>query len=216
MFLVIKYRLFLDQFQVVLRYYKKPLFAFSDLALAVFYLFSNPYRICRKFLQSKGFSFIHAYGETPLTTLEHIVKTFEITSKDRWLELGSGRGKTCLWLSLYWGCTVRGIDWVPQFADRASLLARLFSLPRLSFFRQSFHEADFSWPTVVFLYSTCMSNQEINNLLLSMKTLPDKAKVITISAPLTHPNYRLLSSTFVSFPWGKTKAYLQEYFKKIT
>ncbi len=213
MFFLIKFRLLLEQFQVILRYYKTPLFALSDLALGVLYLFSNPYRTCRKFLQTKGFSSIHAYGETPLTTLEHLVNVFQITLNDRWLELGCGRGKTCLWLSLCLGCFVRGVDWVPQFESKASLLVRLFSLPRLTFLRQSIYHADFSWPSVVFLYSTCMSEQEINDLLLPMQALPYQAKVITISAPLTHPHYRLIRSTTASFPWGKTKAYLHEHLK---
>lgn len=208
MFLQIKLRLLLDQIQVICRYYKKLPFALADLLLSVLYLFSNPYRICRKFLQKKGEASVHAYGETPLKTLEHMVKTFHIAHEDRWLELGSGRGKTCLWLSLYWGCSVRGIDWVPQFVRRASLVARLFPSARLTFHKQSFSEADFSWPTAVFLYSTCMSDEEILNLLSSMTQLPQKAKVITISAPLGHPDYPLIHSTPVSFPWGATHAYL--------
>lgn len=208
MFLKVKLHLFLDQCQVVRRYYKNLPFALADLILAFLYLFSNPYRICRKFLQNKGFSKIHTYGETPLTSLEHIVKTFGISPQDRWLELGSGRGKTSLWLSLYWGCSVRGVDWVPPFIQRASLIAHLFPAARLSFHQQSFYDADFSWPTVVFLYSTCMDDEEISTLLSSMASLPQNAKVITISAPLDHPSYHLVRSTPVSLPWGRSEAYL--------
>jgi hypothetical protein len=213
MFFQIKLRLFLNQLQVVRLYYKTPLFALTDFSLSLLYLFSNPYRICRKFLQQKGFQQIYAYGETPLTTLEHIVQTFHITPQDRWLELGSGRGKTCFWLSLHFGCFVQGIDWIPQFINKASLLTRTLSLPRLRFLQQSFHQADFSWPTVVFLYSTCMSDEEISSLLIPMQSLPRQAKVITISEPLNHPSYRLIHATPVSFPWGETEAYLHEYLK---
>lgn len=203
-----KLRLAKDRLQETLHYYHHKRFAYLDLSLSGLYLFSNPYRICRKFLQRKGIKEIYTYGETPLTTLEFIVRSFDVTSSDRWLELGCGRGRTCFWLSQVLGCSVRGVDWVPTFIDKASWLTKIFSLQKLTFQKISIFEADFSWPTVVFLYSTCMGDDEIEALLISMNPLPSNAKVITISEPLRHPDYQLIRSIGISLPWGKTRAYL--------
>ena len=203
-----KLRLAGIRIQEICRYYRHKRFASLDLTLSILYLFSNPYRMCRKFSQSKGLKEIYTYGETPLKTLEQIVQAFHVTPADRWLELGCGRGRTCLWLSTWLGCSVRGVDWVPAFIARASLLLKLFSLPNLTFQNSSIFHTDFSWPTVVFLYSTCMSDEEIQSLLLSMNPLPPNAKVITISSPLNHPQYPLVRSLKISLPWGKTRAYL--------
>jgi len=206
-----KYKLLFarDRLQEICRYYRHKRFAFLDLTLSLLYLFSNPYRICRKFLQKKGAKEIYTYGETPLKVLQFIVQSFDITASDRWLELGSGRGRTSFWLSLVWGCSVRAVDWVPTFISRASWLVKFFSLPKITFQETSIFEVDFSWPTVVFLYSTCMSKDEIQALLLSMESgLQLGAKVITISEPICHPSYQLIRSIGISLPWGKTRAYL--------
>lgn len=205
----VKFRLIKDRLEEFRRYYRRLSFAAADLTLSLFYLFSNPYRVCRKFLQAKGIENVYVYGETPLVTLEKMVQAFGIKPEDHWLELGSGRGRTCFWMSLVWGCETRGIEWVPSFVVRANRAVRLFSLKNLEFHRQSIYEADFSWASVVFLYSTCMSEDEIAKLLICMEKLPVGAKVITVSEPLSHPNYFFNQSLSVSFPWGRTKAYLQ-------
>lgn len=208
MFLHVKCRLLKDRLLEAIRYYRNGRFTIVDLSLSALYLFSNPYRMCRKFLQAKGLQNVYAYGETPLRTLETLAQAFDICPEDRWLELGSGRGRTCFWLSLVWGCSVRGVEWVPSFVSRASKLVKFFSLPDLAFQENSIENADFSWATVVFLYSTCMAEEEIEALLLPMSALPERAKVITVSAPLCNKNYRLIQSVPLDFPWGKTKAYL--------
>jgi hypothetical protein len=208
----LKFCLVKDQIQVIRIYYKNWRFAVVDMSLGLLYLFSNPYRMCRKFLQKKKVANIHAYGETPLATLEKMAKAFAIQPSDRWLELGSGRGRGCFWMSQFWGCEVRGVDFVPTFISRASWLSKTFSLRSVDFQQKEMMETDFSWPTVVFLYSTCMSDEEINALLVPMRSLPMGARVITISEPISHPNYILTNSLPVSFPWGKTTAYLHTYY----
>ena len=208
---LIKFRLLKEQIHVIFFYYKKWRFAVVDLSLSLLYLYSNPYRICRRFLQKKKADHVYAYGETPLTTLEKMVRSFSIQPKDRWLELGSGRGRCCFWMSQFWGCEARGVDFVPKFISRSSWLCKKFSLRLVDFQQKAMMDADFSWATVVFFYSTCMSDEEINALLLPMQRLPIGAKVITISEPIAHPNYLLTKSLPVSFPWGDTTAYLHIY-----
>ncbi|MBS0625375.1 MAG: class I SAM-dependent methyltransferase [Verrucomicrobia bacterium] len=202
--LKIKAYLFREQIRVVRRYYRGR-FVWVDLALLLAYLFSNPYRMCRKFLQKRGARNIYAYGETPLTTLEKIAKAFDIRSDDRWLELGSGRGRACFWMAHHWGCQARGVEWIPAFASRAKWIGKFFG--KADFLAGSMEEADFSWPTVVFLYGTGLSDQELDRLLEPMRGLPKGTKVITISEPLEE--YRQIRSIPVSFPWGETDAYLQ-------
>ncbi len=204
----VKYYLLKEQIKVICRYYPKWRFALADCTLSLLYLFSNPYRVCRKFLQKKGAKNIYAYGETPLTTLEHIAASFGIGPQDRWLELGSGRGRGCLWLSLYLGCQTEGIEWIPSFVKKANWVRNVWGVTNAFFQKKSVEEADFSQATVVYLYSTCMSTDEIENLLSRMAPLPSGSKVITISESLDFPSYTLVKSTPVSFPWGETDAYL--------
>jgi len=204
----IKIRLMKEQIKVIKRYYRNRQFFQTDLFLFLLYLFSNPYRICRKFLQKKGVKNIYSYGETPLTTLEKIVQSFDIQPTNKWLDLGSGRGRGCFWISEFWECQARGIEWVPVFISKASWIAKHVSSKRVVFQNSSLQEADFSWPDVVYLSGTCMSLEEIEALFIPMQSLSKGAKVITISEPLNHPSYKLIKSIPVHFIWGRTQAYL--------
>jgi hypothetical protein len=194
---------------VIGRYYKNKKLLQADCLLFLLYFFSNPYRMCRKFLEKKRAHNIYAYGETPLTTLEQLVLSFNIQPEDRWLDLGAGRGRGCFWISEVWGCPTRGIEWIPSFVSRAAWIVKQLSLPRLEFQNIVMEKADFSWPDVVYLCGTCMSEEEIEALLIPMKALRSGAKVITISEPLNDPSYLLIQSIPVSFPWGETEAFLQ-------
>lgn len=209
LFIKTKIRLIQDQVQVIFRYYKNKRFLLADSTLFFLYLFSNPYRISRKFLQKKGAENIYAYGETPLTTLEKIVRAFGVSPENKWLDLGSGRGRSCFWISEFWGCQTRGIEWIPQFASRACQIAKRIPSCRAKFQNDSIQNVDFSWPDVVYLCGTCMSEKEIESILIPMQSLKNGAKVITITEPLKHPSYWLIQSIPVSFIWGETEAYLQ-------
>jgi hypothetical protein len=208
LFIQIKWRLFHNQLQVIKRYYTKKKFLLSDLLLFCAYFFSNPYRISRKFLQKKGAKNIHTYGEIPLTTLETVAHAFCIQPQDKWLELGSGRGRSCFWMAEVWGCNTKGIEWIPEFVQKASWIAKKIPSCKAEFQNIDMNQADFSTATVIYLSTTCMEAEEISFLLLSMDSLPLKSKVITISEPLDHPNYPCIQSIPVSFLWGKTGAYL--------
>ena len=96
------------QWETVRLYYRKSWrFALSDLSLGFASLFFNPYRTCRK----NG----SIYGETPPASLRRIASFCDLTSQDSWLELGSGRGKGCFWISHFIGCETVGIEKVPLF-----------------------------------------------------------------------------------------------------
>lgn len=129
----------------------------------------------------------------------------EISSKDHYIELGSGRGKTCIWAALFLGCSVTGYEWVPLFADLSKALCRLLRLPA-QFEQVSLFKADLSQATVVYLYSTQLSDEEL--LKIPLATLPSGARLITISAP--HPDFSVTQTIPVTFPWGDTIAYIHK------
>lgn len=194
--LAVKKALFQQQLLTLKHYYPKSLrFALLDLALGTASLCFNPYRICRK-------RRLGPYGETPLTTLHRIAQFCQLSSSDCWVELGSGRGKGCFWLSLFIGCRTLGIEAIPLFSRLSRFLAFLFRIPS-RFQCANFHETDLSQATHIYLYSTCMSEEELASL---SEKIPLQAKVITISSPM--PSCTLLGSFSVSFPWGNTEAYL--------
>lgn len=190
------------QRETVRLYYQKSWrFALSDLALGFATLFFNPYRICRK----KGTT----YGETPPSSLHRIASFCSLSSDDSYLELGSGRGKGCIWISQFVGCRAIGVEKVPLFFHLSRAISALFGFKRVTFIKADMAEADFSGASCVYLYSTCMGEEEISGLTQKMAALPQGAKVVSVSAPMPEtPHFALRGSFPLSFPWGETEGYL--------
>jgi histone methylation protein DOT1 len=184
-----------------LYYAKSWRFAIADLALGFATLFFNPYRTCRK----KG----TIYGETPPSSLHKIAATCSLGFEDCYLELGSGLGKGCLWISQFAHCRAIGVEKVPLFYHLSSAISSLFRFKRLSFLKADLSEADFSAASCVYLYSTCMGEVELSLLAEKMAALPLSAKVVTVSAPLPETPHLALRGSFpLSFPWGETEGFL--------
>lgn len=140
---------------------------------------------------------IHYYGETPYNTYRRIVEKCQIGPQDTWIEMGAGRGKGCFWLSFFVKCRVIGIERVPQFVLLAKALKTLFRIHNVAFEKKDMKEADLSSATFIYLYGFWPDLK-----------IPAKAKVLTISEPL--PGLKVLKTFRVSYPWGRTTAFLQQ------
>lgn len=202
LFLKIKKRQIKDQIEVIKSYYPKSFrFVAADLLLAISCFFYNPYRHCRKIGT--------VYGETPIKTLHRIVQFLPISSQDVWLELGSGRGKSCFWISLFVGCKTIGIEKSPLFSFFSKIIQKMLRIKNLSFLHQDQKEASFSKATIVYFYSTMENEETLQKITEKMKALPEGAHIVTISSFLPKVSYlELLGSFPVQFPWGKTEAFI--------
>lgn len=192
-----------EQKRVEKHFYSHSRFKEKDRALLAAYKGISPYEISREFLKSRGASNVHAYGETPLYTMEKMALMAEITSKDTVVELGAGRGRAALFLAEYFGCKVIAYEWIPIFCKKMVSSKNLQMVPRSMF------EGDFSSATVIYLYGTMLEDEEIKQLV---SRFPKRAKILTVSYPLNEysPLYRTKKAETVRFPWGKTKAYVNE------
>lgn len=174
------------------------------------YRFCNPFRICRQFLQQRGLKLIDAYGETPLPVFAQIAKECSLSQGDTVIEMGCGRGRGVFFLSYLLSCRVIGIDWVPFFIEKANLILNSCS-PRLfaSFQCKEMSSVDFSVASVIYLYGTCLSDEEICLLVGRFELLPSSVKIITVSYPLSSysPKFRIIKQFTAYFPWGKADVY---------
>lgn len=188
-----RYRIWRDRVDTIRLYYRHPTFAFLDLFFGLLGLFSNPYRVCRKFLQQKGEKNVHAYGETPYTTYAKMAQKCGIGPTDVWLELGSGRGKGCFWLHTFVGCRVIGIEQIPSFVKWSERIRRLFHMKGVRFEKKDINHVDLREATIVYLYGL-------------ERDIPKGVKVITTGEPLE--DSQIITCFWVRFPWGRTTAFL--------
>jgi SAM-dependent methyltransferase len=199
--------------KVVFRYYRNPLFRKADLSLLLQYLFKSPFRISKAFMQGRGAHNIYVYGETPLTTLDKIARECGISKNDTVFELGCGRGRTCFWLACFFGCQAVGIEYIPEFIQKALFVKERCNIANVEFLQEDILEADFSAATVIYLYGSNFGDTFLKKLIKKMKSLKEGTKIITVSYPLNDYAQGHLFETQKRFPasftWGEADVYFQ-------
>jgi hypothetical protein len=186
--------------------YRKIRFLLSDLLLFSVYMFSNPYRVYRK-SENKN-----QYGETPISTIKKICKEAKITKEDYFIEMGAGRGRVAFWMASQTGCQVIALEKVAFFHKTATWIQKLL-YKNLIFLSADMTKTELpEVSTVLYLYGTCLEDEEIENILSVVERLKKGARVVTVSYSLLDygaEDFVLQKKFSVLFPWGKTEAYLQ-------
>ncbi|CRX38645.1 SAM-dependent methyltransferase [Estrella lausannensis] len=200
-------------FKTAFLYYGNTKFMKSDLSLMGMYLFNSPYSISKRFLEEQGDKNIYAYGETPLDTMEKIVRECGISSADHVFELGSGRGRVCFWLNTVLGAKVTGIDNVPAFIERAEKIRHKLGMEGVHFVLGDFLTAPLNGGTVYYLFGSALEEEFLGKMAKRFEELPKGTRFVTISFPLTDytkpGSFEVMKRFPVTFPWGETDAYLQ-------
>lgn len=181
-----------------------PFMLWIDVRLWFSYFFVNPYRALRKDLQKKGVKNPYQYGETPLSTLQKLISEAGGLQRYQYFaDLGSGRGRLCVFVKKIYRCRVFGIERFKLFVDKSR---RLF--PSIKFVLGNFLDLDISSMDLIYLYGTMMTEKEI---LAFTKKVSAHTRVITISYPLNDydSRFKVLKTVNVKFPWGETKGYIQ-------
>ncbi len=202
-----------EYWKSVSRYYRKFSFAKADFLLIFGYMFKSPYKVSRDFLKSKKEDNIYAYGETPLTTLEAICKECKVAQGDTIFELGCGRGRTCFWLNQWLGCKVVGIEFVPEFVEIADIIKKSCDLENIELRCEDFTESSLEGASVVYLFGTCLKDEDIEKLSANIARLPSGTKVISVSYPLTEyepsNSLKIVRRFPGRFAWGEADVYYQ-------
>lgn len=210
LFFLVKWRQLKEERKVRKCFYSHDSFRQCDRLLHAAYLFNNPYHISKTFLMQKGEKDIHLYGETPLTGLFQIAKKCGLKSEDYFIELGCGRGRGVFFLSHLFNCRAKGIEWIPEFVEKACAIAQHSSDENVSFSCEDMYEADLSEATIVYLYGTCLDEFSIRKIVKCLKKTSPGTKIITVSYSLTEysDDFSLQDRFTISYPWGEADIYL--------
>lgn len=210
--LVVKKRNFVEFIKVCFNYYKNISFMKEDLTLLSKYIFSSPFSISKKFLIKKGEENPYTYGETPLTTMDLISKKCEVKSSDTFYEVGCGRGRGCFWVKDFIKCNVIGIDYIPEFIERANNVVNCYKLKGIEFRLKDIREEDYSQASVIYIYGTCFDGPFIKKMIDRFTKLKSGTKIITVSYTLndfTDKDLFAVMRRFTApFTWGEADVYL--------
>ena len=175
------------------------------------YRFRNPFKICKNHLIRQGETCVDAYGETPLPLYAKIAEELSISKEDQFLELGCGRGRGVLFMHHLTGCSSIGVDWVPFFITTATtLVKRMIPSAPVHFLCEKMQTADFSKASIIYLYGTCLEEEEIEGLVRRFETLSLSTRIVTVSFPLSEysSQFSTLKQFTGKFPWGEGEIYL--------
>lgn len=186
-------------------YWKNLSFKNADKAFFKAYRFSNSYALSRRFLSLRKAENIHAYGETPIKTLDRIGKAVNLNENSIIADLGAGRGRAALFFKHFFQARVIAIEENPFFFQKSRDLD-------INMKNEDFFHADLSQATHLYLYGTCLKKQEIKTLCRQLNQLPKKPIIITVSYPLNlyHSGFKLLKVLKGEFPWGQTEVYINQ------
>lgn len=203
-----------DLLYVIFTFYPNKLFFQLDLLLAWRYFFYSPYRISREYLEQKNALDLYQYGETPLKSFVKIIKHISLQPNDRFFEIGAGRGRIAFWMAIFKKVEVVGIERIPLFVSIANKIAQQFCLSSVSFVCRDILDVDYTQANCIYICGTCFEEEIIYKLIhKKFNTLKSGTCVITVSYSLldyTENNtYRIDKEVEVTFPWGKTVAYIQ-------
>ena len=181
-------------------------FLWFEIRRRLVFLFCSPWAISRRFLDARGETEAQGYGETPLVTLEAVARRLELSEADRVLELGSGTGRNCVWLSSRYGCYSEGVEQIPALVRIAKgLIADTAVAEKVLLSCQDMFELDMSGYRLVYVDCTAMSPKCIRQVAMLCAGLPNEARVVTVNASLSElmPERFQLERVFPGlFIWG--------------
>lgn len=147
------------------------------------------------------------YGETPWFTGIEILRAAELSSSDRFVDLGCGRGKMVFLANLLCGAMATGVDLLESYLRVARRMARLLGLEQVSFLDQDFASTDLSDATVVYVAGSIFSGEARSDLAALVDQLPSGARWISVGWPTDHPRLTLREQQEHLFTWGREMVY---------
>lgn len=205
---------FWEWIRVVFLYYRNLNFALPDQTVLLLSFWDSPFRLCRVYREErekKGEQDLdnYTYGETPITSMDKMVKAFQIEKHHHILEMGSGRGRLAFFLSQIVGCKVTGVENVPALYQISQKAYQLFKPKNVDFLLEDFFLTQVNHFDVIYLFGTTLSDEKLDILTKRFEECPKGTKIITISYPLHSSQFEVTSVITARFDFGETECYLQ-------
>lgn len=173
-------------------------------------------RQARDEMQTDDKSFV--YGEVLFDNFVEILSQIPIKKGSVFYDLGCGTGKACLCSHLMFPFgKVKGVELLtPLFNSACFVQSKLKSFEdqsaqgSLEFINADMKECDVSDGDVIYLCSTCFSEDLMQKLEEKMASLKEGAWVISLTRSLSAPYLKIEKQNTVEFSWGQATVYYQK------
>jgi len=147
-----------------------------------------------------------AYGETPASSLLHLLKHCGLPPGSRFVDLGSGRGLTVFTACLA-GFAASGIEYFPESVERSRRAAKDLGM-EVDFTAGDFLEAPWPAGDVYYLASSAFGERTRRRLATRLAgELPFGALVITLDWVLDPADFEGLNTLPIPVTWGVARAF---------
>ena len=147
------------------------------------------------------------YGETPYFTLKKILNSISPKTNEKFLDLGSGKGRCVFFTACYFGMESLGVDMIPSFNNLSSKVSNRVSLSLVTFLESDFESIDFSNYTIIYICGTCFGKETWDIIHSKLETVNPGTRVISVTYSLQSSNLRMISSSLGRFEWGVDNVY---------
>ena len=196
------------------RYYGMGPLRRADLMWMLEYGFRSPFTLSRQATRRQQLpEDLTVYGETPWTTLEEVCEAVNLNADDIFVDLGAGTGRNLLFMHYFYGVRAIGYELVPRFVEKFSWLQHHLRLQGIvELHNQNWFEVDLAATpgTVFFLVGSCYSDEHLELATAKLAQLPPGTRIVTVSYPLAHEAFELISEFSAAFSWGRGTVFCQQ------
>ena len=171
------------------------------------YRFFYDYTVARRFYKKQKYENCNQYGPTPIFTIKKIAKAFKLKPGDSLLDLGCGTGRHLHFLEKIFGVKCFGIEMIEDFYRFCKRVTQgCDTQVRCSDLRVA-NLSGFHW---IFFFATSFDDLLIKEMCEKFLLQARNSGIITVSFPLSayNKNFQIEKEITVSYPWGRTKCYL--------
>jgi len=179
---------------------------------ALYYFFFYPFLRHAYERHKAGISGVElTVGDTPLYSFDAIIQTLPHSKKDKFCDLGCGKGHLVIFMAQVYKIPSLGIDIMPTYIKHAKKLTQLYRLRNVDFIKDNFFNADLSEVTILYITATCLSQETRTRLAHFLATqLPKGAHIISTTYPIVHSKFEQISTFKTEFSWGPGTIYIQQ------
>jgi len=162
----------------------------------------NLFRFPKKSLSSELTS-----GDTPYATLFEIITMLSLDKESHFVDLGCGEGHLLPFVERKFKMKSKGIEINPQWVDRGKFFFNLVGFNTQSLLEGNFLDFKYEESCLFFVAATCLSDLTLSHLEHYFDQRVNATWVISVSAPLKLPRFRLLLKKKMPFCWGMGTVY---------
>ena len=136
----------------------------------------------------------NCYGETLIPSLIKLGRYCKLTNEDLVLDLGSGNGRSCFFLNLYFKCHCLGYENITNRYDAALSTKTIFSMNQSQFKQDTFFNAtqdELRNAKLIYITSTCLSPSTRETLWELLLTCSRHTFIASVTHRINNDQFKL-------------------------